>query len=312
MERNALVTHLIRPRESDALACRKLSATRYVAEQVWRGLKAYEQEFLRAYAIGVGAQKSVVVGRSAAVIMGLWTLPAKHSPVMLANPRHSPPPKKQWPEGVQYREMRIPEVDLGSLSLLDGDTVLLTTPARTAVDVARLHGVRHGVVAMDSFLHQFRPGARVELEEVVRRLARKKGIAHARTALAWSSSLSQSPYESLLRVILRERGIEAQEQLWIGPYVRPDLLWDQLVIEVDGDVKFAEDGQTAALEQAQRENWIRVQGYEVARLTPRQILRDEDWCIRHILDLKARSEQLGPPRVPATQWRPGHGEHWRR
>ena len=84
MERNALVTHLIRPRESDALACRKLSATRYVAEQVWRGLKAYEQEFLRAYAIGVGAQKSVVVGRLAAVIMGLWTLPAKHSPVMLA------------------------------------------------------------------------------------------------------------------------------------------------------------------------------------------------------------------------------------
>ena len=95
MERNALVTHLVRPGESDALACRKLSATRYVAEQVWRGLKAYEQEFLRAYAIGVGAQKSVVVGRSAAVIMGLWTLPAKHSPVMLANPRHSPPPKKQ-------------------------------------------------------------------------------------------------------------------------------------------------------------------------------------------------------------------------
>lgn len=130
--------------------------------------------------------------------------------------------------------MRIPEVDRASISLLDGDTVLLTTPARTAVDVARLHGAHHGAVAMDSFLHQFDPGARAELEATVRRLAREKGIAHARTALAWSSSLSQSPYESLLRVVLQEEGITAQQQMWIGPYVRTDLLIGQVVVEVDG------------------------------------------------------------------------------
>lgn len=95
--------------------------------------------------------------------------------------------------GVQYREMRIPEVDRASISLLDGDTVLLTTPARTAVDVARLHGARHGAVAMDSFLHQFGPGARAELEATVRGLAREKGIAHARRGLAHAGWIGGGP-----------------------------------------------------------------------------------------------------------------------
>lgn len=200
--------------------------------------------------------------------------------------------------------MRIPSTDYYSFSALPGDTIRTTTSARTAVDVARLHGVRHGVVAMDSLFYQAKPyeheRTHAELEDAVTRLTGKRGIAHARNALTWCSTKSQSPYESLLRVVLRQRGIAVEEQMWIGRYARPDLLWGQLVIEVDGYAKFAGNGQAAALEQLARENWIRMQHYDVIRVTPRELLRNEVAVIREILDLKEHSSLLDAPLTPAT------------
>ena len=150
----------------------------------------------------------------------------------------------------------------------------------------------------------------------IKRLAGKKGIGRARQALCWSSTKSESPYESLLRVILRERNIVVREQMWIGRYVRPDLLWGQVAIEIDGLVKTAKKNEELAKkvsrDQLLRENWLRKQVYEVVRFEPLEILRDEDACVREILELKARSGLLGEPKVPATVFRPVHGEHWRR
>lgn len=212
--------------------------------------------------------------------------------------------------------MRIPSTDYYSFSALPGDTIRTTTSARTAVDVARLHGVRHGVVAMDSLFYQAKPyeheRIHAELEDAVTRLTGKRGIAHARKALTWCSTKSESPYESLLRVVLRQRGIAVEEQMWIGRYARPDLLWGQLVIEVDGYAKFAGNGQAAALEQLARENWIRMQHYDVIRVTPRELLRNEVAVIREILDLKEHSSLLDAPLTPATHSRPISGEDWRR
>lgn len=212
--------------------------------------------------------------------------------------------------------MRIPSTDYYSFSALPGDTIRTTTSARTAVDVARLHGVRHGVVAMDSLFYQAKPyeheRIHAELEDAVTRLTGKRGIAHARKALTWCSTKSQSPYESLLRVVLRQRGIAVEEQMWIGRYARPDQLWGQLVIEVDGDAKFAGNGQAAALEQLARENWIRMQHYDVIRVTPRELLRNEERVVREILDLKEHSSLLDAPLTPATHSRPISGEDWRR
>ena len=100
--------------------------------------------------------------------------------------------------------------------------------------------------------------------------------------------------------------------MWIGRYARPDLLWGQLVIEVDGDAKFAGNGQAAALEQLARENWIRMQHYDVIRVTPRELLRNEERVVREILDLKEHSSLLDAPLTPATHSRPISGEDWRR
>ncbi|MCG7278893.1 DUF559 domain-containing protein [Corynebacterium imitans] len=316
MDRRALIALLVRPGKAHEATCRQLSASKFIAESDWTQLKKHEREFLRTYAAGTAAHKAVLVGRSAAIVSGIWTLPIAEDAVTLANPAHPAPWRAQWPRGVKYRSMRIPSTDYYSFSALPGDTIRTTTSARTAVDVARLHGVRHGVVAMDSLFYQAKPyeheRIRAELEDAVTRLTGKRGIAHARKALTWCSTKSQSPYESLLRVVLRQRGIAVEEQMWIGRYARPDLLWGQLVIEVDGDAKFAGNGQAAALEQLARENWIRMQHYDVIRVTPRELLRNEERVVREILDLKEHSSLLDAPLTPATHSRPISGEDWRR
>lgn len=321
MDRKKLAQLLVRPGESDRQACIKLSANKFIAEVEWSRLKHHEREFLSCYAVGAASRKAVLVGRSAAVVHGLWTLPAPNAPVLLAIPGQKPPARASWPDGVEYRSLRIPEEDVVAIECATpGDVLRLTSPVRTAVDVARLHGVRAGVVAMDSLfvgkppLEQERIQA--ELHATIKRLAGKKGIGRARQALRWSSTKSESPYESLLRVILRERNIVVREQMWIGRYVRPDLLWGQLAIEIDGLVKTAKKDEEAAKkvsrDQLLRENWLRKQVYEVARFEPLDILRDEEACVREILELKARSGLFGEPKVPATVFRPVHGEHWRR
>lgn len=320
MDRRMLTQLLVRPGESDRQACKKLSANKFVPEQEWARLENHEREFLRAYAVGVASRKAALVGRSAAVVHGLWTLPDRRAPVLLAIPGQKPPCRASWPDGVEYRSLRVPPEDVVVIECATpGDVLRLTNPVRTAVDIARLDGVRAGVVAMDSLFvgktEAERGRIRAELRATVNRLVGKKGIGHARRALSLSSTKAESPYESLLRVILRERNIAVEEQMWVGRYVRPDLLWGQVAIEIDGLVKTAapteEEVQQVARDQLHRENWLRKQVYEVARFEPYRILRDEDGCVREILELKARSGLLGEPRVPATPFRPAHGEHWR-
>lgn len=317
MDKYALIKLLIRPGDADKQPCKKLSATKFIAQSDWEKLQRHEAEFLRAYAMGAGSTKSALVLRSAAAMHSMWTMPVSDSPVYLAYPDHRPMSKKQWPKDTEYVRMNIPPIDLHQFTP-EGtrDTLRLTTPARTAVDIARLQGVRAGVVAMDSLFNtaqtsRERNQVRANLEATIDRLSGKRGIANARQALEWSSTLSESPYETLVRLFLRERGIIAQEQMWIGQHVRADLLWGQVVIEIDGQVKLDENPKQAAYHQLERENWTRSQNYEVVRLTTQLINTDEAECVRRIVEMHERSLQLPPPLTEATRRRPTRGVDWR-
>ncbi len=311
----ALIDRLIRPGRADQQVCEKLSATKFIATSDWQALKRHEQEFLRCYAVGAATRSAVLIGRSAAAIHSIWTLPDNDAPVHLAHPKPRGP--KFWPQGVTYSSMHIPNMDTIAFTPTGTtDKLRVTNPVRTAVDIARIHGVRHGVIAIDSLFHKAqkpweRQKIREDLEAAIRRMTGKKGIDKARQALEWSSTCSESPYESLFRVVLREHGIVVQEQMWIGKHVRPDFVWGQAVAEIDGAVKLDEDPKRAALEQLQRENWIRSQLYEVLRITVPELLRNEAECVRRFLEIKARSELLGKPLTKATRERPHIGEHWR-
>lgn len=291
--------------------CVRLSATKFIRSTDWATLKSFEQEYLRCYAAATTAHKAVLVGRSAARVAGLWVVPAHSEVVELAQLSGRPPSTKQWPRGVRYHHMPVDNSDYRELSVEDGtgaSTLRITRAQRTIVDVARLHGLRHGVIALDSWMSgETRANTQIQKELIasaISRLAGKKGIFVARQALALSSKLSESPYESLFRVILAEHGITAQPQMWIGRRNRVDLLWGQLVIEIDGESKYEDVPHETVLKQLKRENWIKEQGYEVLRLFPADILRDEEGCVRRVIEAKARADRRGPVLVAASQKRP--------
>ena len=252
------------------------------------------------------------MGRSAARALGLWVLGKDPEIIELAQRNGHPPSKTQWPEGVVYRNIPIPAMDIREHTAFDlagaGGCIRLTTPARTAIDIARFHGVRDAVVAMDSLYREQTPigqeTTRAALVSTMGRLAGKKGVGQARRAFELSSAVSESAFESLFRVILLEHGIQAKEQMWVSRRYRVDLLWGNLIIEIDGYIKFDDMPHAEVIRMTTRDNWLKEQGYEVLHLFPAEILRDEAGCIRRVFDAKARADARGPVTVPATPYRP--------
>lgn len=109
MDIYALIDRLIRPGRADQQVCEKLSPTKFIATSDWQALKRHEQEFLRCYAVGAATRSAVLIGRSAAAIHSIWTLPDNDAPVHLAHPKPRGP--KFWPQGVTYSSMHIPDMD---------------------------------------------------------------------------------------------------------------------------------------------------------------------------------------------------------
>lgn len=312
MKHAELTKLLVGQHVAEGADCLKLSAHRFVHTQEWEALKQYQQDFLRCYAVGASSLKSVLVGRSAAKLLDMWTIPAADERVELALVGGKAPSKSEWLEGTMFHHMRVPEMDLWTVPKIDavgvpGD-IRLTTPVRTAVDIARFHGYKAGVVAMDGLMQGLPEWKRRELwhelSAVVKRLAGKRGIGEARKALSLVTNLSESPYESLLRMLLHEAGIHVELQMWIGRYYRADMVWGKVVAEVDGLQKFEDTPHDEVLKQLKRDNWMREQGYEVLRFYVLELLFHPEKCIRRILEAKARSEKTGPVLTPATRRRP--------
>lgn len=307
MDRKALAGELIGRTSTRGLACQQLSATKFIPDSAWFGRIAHEQHFLKCYAVGAAAYRSVLVGRSAGRVQGLWVISRRDETVELTNPNGHPPVRSQWPEGVRYRHMKLLDDDIATLTLTPNDHVRVTRPVRTAIDIARFDGVRPGVMAFDSLFFGIddyeQRQRRFDIERTLPKMSGMRGIERARQAFALSSKLSESAFESLLRVILHEHGITVQEQMWIGDY-RVDFLWGQLIIEVDGRVKYEGQANDAVLAQTAREDWLREMGYEVIRIKTHELLTNEDACVSRIISLKRRSETRGPVRVEASRKRP--------
>lgn len=127
-----------------------------------------------------------------------------------------------------------------------GDVVTLagvhvTSPLRTALDLARTTTLAQGVVACDHVI-----AAGVERARLVGWCGthRAHGIANARRALGIARGLSESPLESLSLARFAERGIPAPEQqhelVVGGQRYRVDFFWPEfgVVGEADGRGKY--------------------------------------------------------------------------
>jgi hypothetical protein len=141
------------------------------------------------------------------------------------------------------------------------------------VQTAARYGIRVAVVALDAALRQGLVSVE-GVEQAADRLALGvRGRARARQALALSDSQTESPGESLTRLLLHGLGEapRSQVQVWDGRGLigRVDFLVDErVVIEFDGLVKYdGHEGQAALAAEKRREDRLRAAGYEVIRLT---------------------------------------------
>jgi hypothetical protein len=151
----------------------------------------------------------------------------------------------------------------------------VTTAARTAVDLARCCGMRQGVVAAD---HVLRHGlaTREEMEAIVEVLGGAHGIKAARAAVGFADARSESPGESISRLVIHELGFVAPdlqvEVIVKGRCYRSDFGWEDgaLLGEFDGQAKYraAEGGgkpEEVVWREKQREDAIRSDGHRMVR-----------------------------------------------
>jgi len=280
----------------------QLTKSMYFCAETWKRLKEYEKAFLRCYAAGCQSRKAVLVDCSAARLNGVWTI-ARNEPVTLAVPNGRPASINGSWTGYEYRHRKIPEADI----IHDGP-VRYTDAIRTAVDIARERGVREGVIAMDSvlsghgdhlyeeLLHQFRA--------TIARLAGTKGIANARKALPLASRLSDSPYESLLRLILDAYGVPYRTQAAIGRYRVDFLIGDNLVVEVDGWEKYEDVPHEVLRKQRVRDDWLAERGYKVLHFYTEDFWGDEADLIQRIRKAWPVARGLLPVQVKPKGYTP--------
>jgi hypothetical protein len=150
----------------------------------------------------------------------------------------------------------------------------ITTAARTVVDLARTLPFRAGVVAADSALHR-RLTTQTDLESVLAVCNRWQGASVAAAVIAFADGHSESPLESIARVVFRDCGLPPPKlQALIGTVddvARVDFFWDKYrtIVEVDGAIKYADPERARG--QLERDSWLRSLGYEVVHFTWEEI-----------------------------------------
>lgn len=157
--------------------------------------------------------------------------------------------------------------------------VAVVHPAIAVVQAAALAGVKAGVAAADAAL----AAGRITTEDLEVALCISRigpGRADARTAVGLADALSESPGESWARVLFMSLGLPRPElQVEIrderGRLVgRVDFLFraQRTIVEFDGLVKYAgADGRQALVDEKRREDSLRALGYQMVRLTWRDL-----------------------------------------
>ncbi len=246
---------------------------------------------LRALAEQVAAPTRIGSGRTAAIALGL---PLLRSDLAAAGPVHLTQPQ----DGAHARGRRRPgmEFDLGELpthhlmTLPSG--LVVTTPARTALDLAAEMELPEALMVVDAAL-------RLELGNLVGRVDRRayrntravtaamgalqeaamgvKGRArraHVQAVLAIASPLRESPLESwscghFHLAGLPEPTLQKRLRTPLGD-MYPDCTWEEFMVigEADGEGKYTD--QSAFAREKERESAFRDLGWSVFRWTGRE------------------------------------------
>jgi hypothetical protein len=232
----------------------------------WRALDSIERHRLRVVESGRRLQRGTVVSHFAAAAVWGIDMPGA------------------WPRSVDVRVARatggrssgvVRRHAIGDeCASVAWDRLRLTTPAQTAIDIARVSTFLTGVAVMDQALWERRPGGalatRTEMELLIARTP-QRGDGKVHRALAASATLSDNVRETQSRLVIARLGFPAprlQERrvLRTGRVVFADLYFPDHDhwCEIDGRAKYRDPrflgGRTpeqAVIDEKNRENEIR-------------------------------------------------------
>lgn len=140
----------------------------------------------------------VLAGFSASALHGARWVDAQQPATVIDDNRRPEPGVRSWSDAVAPDE----------ICVIDGMRV--TTPLRTAIDLARHHPVDESVPAIDALARATR--LRVpDLRAALHRYAGWKGIKRARTAIDLVDPRAESPKETWLRLLIIRAGFPRPE-----------------------------------------------------------------------------------------------------
>ncbi|MGB3709748.1 hypothetical protein [Gordonia sp. (in: high G+C Gram-positive bacteria)] len=226
-----------------------------------------------------GVDELIVSHESAAAVHGMPTLNTDHRFVHFATSRAA--------SGRKLRSRHVhPGLPPNSTTLVG--SVLVTTLARTAVDIAACSDFPRGLAACDSAL---RMGVAVEELEAEAGKRRMRGAANVRAAIRYADGRAANPGESWSRALMIQAGfpipdLQTHFRLLNGNDAFADFSWNRkLAGEYDGKRKYirdllpGEDAGSAVYREKQREIELRRVNVGVVRWIT-QDLRDGSMLVR--------------------------------
>jgi AbiEi antitoxin C-terminal domain/Protein of unknown function (DUF559) len=222
---------------SEALAARRLSRhelrSRYVAlhQDVYVPRDAELTPVLRAKACWLRSRRrGILAGFSASALYGTrWIDPSRPAEIIDTN-RRKAPGVLVWEERIEADEITV------------ANQIRITTPARTALDLARRYPRGIAIAAVDALV-QATELKLADVELLVDRYRGRHGMKAARAALELVDGGAQSPKETWLRLLLIRAGFpRPQTQIavrnewgWAEAYL--DMGWEDIkvAVEYDGD-----------------------------------------------------------------------------
>jgi hypothetical protein len=270
---------------SEALSVRALTAyelrSRYVAlhHDAYLPRGAELTPLLRAKACWLRSQRrGVLAGFSASALHGAkWIDPVLPTTIIDTNRRPTP--------GVQVWEERIETDEIAVV-----DTMRVTTPARTAFDLARRYPTDVAVAAIDA-LTQATEVKLADIEPLVDRYKGRRGIKAARATLGRVDGGAQSPKETWLRLLLLSAGLpRPQTQIavrneWGWPEAYLDMGWEDIKVAVEYDGDQHRSSRAQYVKDIRRFEMLERMGWLVVRVVAED---HRDDVIRRVLEARAR------------------------
>lgn len=202
-------------------------------------------------------RRGIVAGKSASALYGAKWVDAA-APLELIHSNRNPL------AGLKVRTEQIDEDEVVRIAGLP-----VTSLARTALDIGSWYERDEAVAALDALA-----GATdlksADVDLLIQRYARRRGVERARTALGLMDGGAQSPKETWLRLIIIDDGMprpQTQIPVFDGPgdpFAFVDMGWEDIKVgvEYDGEQHRLNDWQyrwdLRRADRLQRRRWINV------------------------------------------------------